>query len=174
MTVSALYQPHTTLIKLYQLEVHISVIYEADMPPVLVLIFRDVSTHAHSHLTGPRARSQRSGRGPAGGSSSSTARQSLCRWAQPAAVSSRRVGRSNRRLDSTSARGVPAATVSRYLHAHGCDSYPACAETGVQCGEMRLPVCDLSCETACDAACMCICVRSCPSDGVRERASVDA
>ena len=31
MTVSALYQPHTTLIKLYQLEVHISVIYEADM-----------------------------------------------------------------------------------------------------------------------------------------------
>ena len=69
---------------------------------------------------------------------------------------------------------VSTATVRRDLRAHAFDSSPTFAETGVQREEMRLPVCELSCETACDAACMCICVHSCSSDGVRERASVDA
>ena len=41
--------------------------------PAIFFYSPELSTHAHSHLTGPRARSQRPDRWPAGGTSSSTA-----------------------------------------------------------------------------------------------------
>ena len=105
-----------------------------------------------------RARSRRCGRGPGARGSSSTSRRSLCRRAPPAAASSGSGGRSNRLLHSTSLRGVQAATVRRDLRAIGCESDPACAETGVQRGEMCLSVCGSCSGSARSAACMSTCV----------------
>ena len=112
-----------------------------------------------------RARSRRCGRGPGARGSSSTSRRSLCRRAPPAAASSGSGGRSNRLLHSTSLRGVQAATVRRGLRAIGCESDPACAETGVQRGEMRLSVCGSCSGSARSAACMSTCVHGCRLTG---------
>ena len=142
----------------------------------LVLICRDVSTHARCHLTGPGVRvlSVLTGDQPVEPLPLPPGRAvaaGLMQQQPAAAALAGRVSGSPRR---SRMRGVPAAAVWRGLRAKGCECNPASAETGVQREEMRLPVCELSCETAYSAACMCLCVHRCSSDDVRERASVDA
>ena len=71
-------------------------------------------------------------------------------------------------------RGVLATSAWRDLRAHGCDSHPACAESGVERSEMRLPVCGSCSGAARSDVCMSHMCAQLSFDGVRERASVDA